>query len=101
MQRRFTIELQVDLQDPTQSDTVRSVVQAAVRHMYAMLVLGPFKPQVVIYSDDFLMKHEQIAALDDTIQQGKDMLAELGENVSEEAQVSDEMLTALRDIHGN
>jgi hypothetical protein len=55
----------------------------------------------VIYSDDFLMKHEQIAALDDTIQQGKDMLAELGENVSEEAQVSDEMLTALRDIHGN
>jgi hypothetical protein len=96
MQRRFTIELLVDLEDPAQSETVRSAVQAAARHMYAALILGPFKPQVILYSDDFLIRHEQIAALDDTIQQGKDALTASGE----EAQISDEMLAALRDMPG-
>jgi hypothetical protein len=99
MQQRFTIELNVDVQDATLSDTVLSVVQAAARHMYAALVLGPFKPQVVLYSNDFFMSHEQIASLEDTIQKGQDMLAKEGQNASEETEVSDEMLAALRDVH--
>jgi hypothetical protein len=40
--------------------------------MYAALVLAPFKPQVVLYSDDFFMINEQIAALDDAVQQRKE-----------------------------
>ncbi len=73
---------------------MRTALQAAARHVYATAVLlaDAVKPQITIFSDDFFAGHEQIALLEDTIKEGKDLIG--GEK---ETPVSDELMGAMRD----
>lgn len=94
MQRQFTIELRVDYEDADKNDTMRTACQAAARHVYATatLLADGVKPQIAIYADDFFSSQQEIALLDDTIQQGID-----ASGLSDEAPVSSELMKAVRD----
>ena len=96
MQRTFTVEIRVDYADPDKNDTMRTTLLHMARHGYATaaLLAEGIKPMVTMWSDDFFGNHEDIALLDDAIQQGiettnmQDTTDELGS----------ELMAAMRDI---
>lgn len=94
MQRQFTIELRVDFADAEKLEPIQKVLQQAARHALATARLisdNPKSTQVAIFSDDFFSGHQEIALLDDTIQQGLDAIdANSGSDV-----VSSELAAAL------
>lgn len=77
MNRQFTIELRVDYADAEKNEVMRAALQIAGRHMMAtaQLLSDGVKPQIALFSDDFFDGHAEIALIEDTIQQGKDLLA--------------------------
>lgn len=90
MQRQFTIELRVNYADQERNDVIRRACQAAARHVYAMAALlqDGIEPQIAISSDDFFSGHQQIALLDDTVQQAID------QGRVEEEPISEDLLAA-------
>lgn len=95
MQRQFTIELRVDYEDNEKNDAMRKACAAAARHVYATasLLADVIKPQVVVYSDDYMQGHEEIKLLEDTIQQGMD---ETPSDTQPEAGISSELMRAVQ-----
>lgn len=93
MQRQFSIELRVDYEDVEKNEAMRKALQAAARHVYAtaMLLKDSVKPQVAIYSDDFFVGHEEIPLMEDTVQEGMNLIG--GDKQTE---VSSEMLDAFK-----
>jgi len=98
MQRMFSIELRVDYADADKNETMRTALQHAARHVFAtaqLLADNGVKPQIALYSDDFFAGHEEIALLEDVIQQGLDQQAG-GEATANEDGVSSELAAAVR-----
>ena len=102
MQRQYTIELRVDFSDQDKNDVMKRAVQEAARHMYAKaeLLSDGQKPRIALFADDFFHGHEEIAAMDDVVQQAIDVekARRLGVPLAEDMRgVSNEMLDALND----
>ena len=95
MQRQWTIEARGDFADPEKNEALEKAVRQAAVHINAVgALLGDgVKFQVVAFSDDFFTGHQEIALLQDTL---GDAIAT--QEVGEEADVSGEMLAALRDM---
>lgn len=96
MQRQFTIELRVDFADSEKLEELRKTLQQAARHAYATALLisdNPKSTQVAIFSDDFFTGHQEIALLEDTIQQGLDAV---GEESGGSDGVSSELMAAVK-----
>lgn len=76
MQRQFTIEIRVDYEDAGKNDVMLKAMQMAAQHVYAQasLLADKVKPQIVVFSDDFMSETQQIALLDDTIGKGVQLL---------------------------
>jgi hypothetical protein len=96
MQRQFTIELRVDYEDAEKNPVMKEALLRAARHVFATatLLADAVKPQIVLFSDDFMVGHEEIPLLEDTL--GK-AIEEAGGQ--EQEGVSEEMLKAVRDMH--
>lgn len=100
MQRQFTIELRVDFADPEKLEPIKKVLQQAARHAFATAQLisdNPKLTKIAIFSDDFFTGHEQIALLEDTIQQGLDSI---GQESGSEG-ISSELANAARGFNGD
>lgn len=97
MQRQWTIEARADFADPEKNEAITEAVRRAAVHINATLMLlsDGQKPQVVAFSDDFFAGHAEIALLEDTISKG----LELHGADTTDGEVSDEMLSAVRDMH--
>jgi len=95
MYRQFTIELRVDYDDVEKNPVMREALLRAARHIYATatFLADQVKPQIVLFSDDFMVGHEEIPLLEDTL--GK----AIEEGGQEQEGVSEEMLKAVRDMH--
>lgn len=101
MQRQFTIELRVDFADPEKLEPIKQVLQQAARHAFATAQLisdNPKLTKIAIFSDDFFTGHEQIALLDDTIQQGLDAI---GADSSGSESISSELAMAAKGFNGD
>lgn len=75
MQRQLTMELRVDFADQEKLPAIQQAFQQAARHVLATARLisdNPKSTQIAIYSEDFFSGHQEIALLDDVIQQGLD-----------------------------
>lgn len=100
MQRQFTIELRVDFADPEKLEPIKKVLQQAARHAFATAQLisdNPKLTKIAIFSDDFFTGHEQIALLEDTIQQGLDSI---GQESGSEG-ISSELANAAKGFNGD
>lgn len=95
MQREFTIQLRVDFADSEKLEPIQNVLKQAARHALATARLisdNQKSTQVVIFSDDFFHGHQEIALMDDVIQQGLDAI---GEDSGTDA-ISSELADALK-----
>lgn len=96
MQRQYTIELRVDFADGDKLGPLKQVLQQAARHAYATAQLlsdNPKTTAIAIYSDDFFSGKEEIALLENVIQDGLD---QIGEATAEDG-VSSELMAAATD----
>lgn len=96
MQRQFTIEIRVDFADSDKLGPLKQTLIQAARHGYATAQLlsdNPKSTRVAIFSDDFFTGHQEIALLEDVIQQGLDAT---GETTSGSDSVSSELLAAVQ-----
>jgi hypothetical protein len=96
MQRQFTIELRVDFVDTEKLGPLKQVLQQAARHAFATAMLisdNPKSTRVAIFSDDFFTGHQEIALLEDVIQQGLDAT---GETTSGSESISSELMAAVQ-----
>lgn len=95
MQRQWTIEGRADFADQGKNDAVTQAFREAAARINAVLKLlrDGAKPQVVCFSDDFFSGHQEIDLMPDTIGKAIDQC-----DVGEEAEVSQEMLDAFRDL---
>ena len=89
IQRQFTMELRVDFADKDKLPVLIETFRQAACHVNATAQLisdNPKSTQIVVYSDDFFSGHQEIALLDDVIQQGLDAVGETSgsEGVSSE-----------------
>ena len=96
MQRQWTIEARADFADKDKNEAITTAVQQAAVHIHAVMALlsDGQKPQVVAFSDDFFSGHAEIALHEDVI--GNAIAAHGG--TVEAAEVSDEMLAAVREL---
>lgn len=96
MQRQWTIEARADFADADKNEAITEAVRRAAVHINATLALlsDGQKPQVVAFSDDFFAGHAEIALLED---QMGDAIAK-HDDIGETAEVSNEMLQAVRDM---
>lgn len=96
MQRQWAIEARADFADPEKNEAITEAVRRAAVHINATLALlsDGQKPQVVAYSDDFFSGHEEIALLENKM---GNALKE-HDDIGTEAEVSEEMLAAARDM---
>lgn len=95
MQRQFTIEIRVDFADSDKLGPLKQTLIQAARHGYATAQLlsdNPKSTRVAIFSDDFFTGHQEIALLDDIIQQGLDATGE----ASGSEGVSSELMAAVQ-----
>lgn len=95
MQRQFTVELRVDFADADKLGPLKQVLQQVARHAFATAQLlsdNPKSTQIAIFSDDFFSGKEEIALLDDVIQQGLDATG----NTSGSGEISSELMGALK-----
>jgi hypothetical protein len=97
MQRQWTIEARADFADQEKNEAITEAVRRAAVHIYATIALlaDGIKPQVVAFSDDFFTGHDEIDLMEDKL--GK-AIEDHGDTVGGEAPVSEEMLSALRDM---
>ena len=96
MQRQFTIELRVDFADADKLGPIKQVLQQAARHAFATAQLisdNPKSTQIAIFSDDFFTGHQEIALLEDVIQNGLDAI---GETTSGTDSISSELADAFK-----
>ena len=94
MQRQFTMELRVDFADKDKLPVLIETFRQAACHVNATAQLisdNPKSTQIVVYSDDFFAGHQEIALLDDVIQQGLDAVGE----TSGSDTISDELAGAI------
>ncbi len=99
MQRQYTIELRVDFADPEKLVSLKQVLLQTARRAFATAQLisdNPKSTQIAIWSDDFFAGREEIALLEDTVQQGLDAIGEGGEGASE-GEISSGLLGAVHD----
>lgn len=96
MQRQWTIEARADFADQEKNDAITEAVRRAAVHINATLALlaDGIKPQVVAFSDDFFVGHQDIALLEDTL--GKAI--QKHDDIGADGEVSDELLQAARDM---
>ena len=96
MQRQWTIEARADFADPEKNEAITEAIKRAAVHVHATMALisDGVKPQVVAFSDDFFTGHEEIALYEDKLGAA---IAAHGADMGE-AQVSDEMMQAVRDM---
>lgn len=94
MQRQWTIEARADFADQEKNDVIKEAVRVAAVHIHATLALlaDGQKPQVVAFSDDYFIGHEDISLMPDKLGTA------MQEDTSQEAGVSDEMMQAVRDL---
>ena len=100
MYRQYTIDLRVDFTDQDKLDTVRHLIAAAGRDLYAsvgMLADRGSEPQIAVYSSDSFAGCEDISILENTVQLGREELTAVGAR-SEDNGISEEMLEAMRDV---
>lgn len=99
-QRQWTIEARADFADKEKNDAIDQAFKVAAAHINATMALlsDGQKPQVVCFSDDFFAGHVDIDWLGDPL--GKAIAAN-AQASGETAEVSDEMLAAVRDMRGS
>lgn len=97
MQRQWAIEARADFADPEKNEVITQAFKVAAAHINATLVLlsDGQKPQVVCFSDDLFVGHEDIDWLGDPL--GKAIEAH-ADSVGDDAPVSEDMLQAVRDM---
>lgn len=97
MQRQWTIEARADFADPLKNEAITEAVRQAAVHINATIALisDGVKPQVVAFSDDFFVGHDEISLLEDNL--GK-ALEDHADKSGAEAAVSDEMKQAMLDM---
>lgn len=100
MQRQWTIEARADFTDKGKNDAIDQAFKVAAAHINATMALlsDGQKPQVVCFSDDFFTGHTDIDWLGDPL--GKAVKA-MAETSGEKPEVSDEMLSAIREMRGD
>jgi hypothetical protein len=95
MMRQWTIEARADFADQDKNEAITLSVQqfaVALRATLVMIKDNNQSPQVVCYSDDFFLGHQDIALIKDTVGPA------IADSGTEPADVSDEMMQAMRDI---
>lgn len=98
MQRQWTIEARADFADPEKNDAITEAVRQHAVALNATLILikdSGISPQVVCYSDDFMIGHEDINLMDNKLGAA---VMEQGDLAAPAMEVSDEMLQAMRDM---
>lgn len=97
MQRQWTIEARADFADKEKNDAIDQAFKVAAAHVNATMALlsDGQKPQVVCFSDDFFAGHEAIDWLGDPLGAA---IAANAKSSGETSVVSDEMLSAVRDM---
>lgn len=101
MQRQWNIEARADFEDPEKNAVITEAVRRAAVNVNATIALllqadgyGQ-KPQVVCYSDDFFIGHQEIALLDDTL--GKALETH---DATEQEAISPELIAAAKEMSG-